>query len=112
MKEHEKHAFKKNELSQLNFFVKYVESSTSIWTITLNFFLRLVYALLVSLWTSFRQAGAIEECIFFPICFVFAKSDSLEQEREKVIKEHSVLEQIWIKGSYSKASLVSYPYKR
>ena len=46
------------------------------------------------------QAGAIEECIFFPICFVFAKSDSLEQEREKVIKEHSVLEQIWIKGSY------------
>ena len=37
---------------------------------------------------------------FFPICFVFAKSDSLEQEREKVIKEHSVLEQIWIKGSY------------
>ena len=86
--------FKKKEPFQLNFFVKYVESSTSIWTITLNFFFQLVYALLVSLWTSFRQAGAIEECNFFPICFVFAKSESMEQEREKVIKEHSVLEQI------------------
>ena len=54
MKEHEKHAFsKKNEPSQLNFFVKYVESSTSIWTITLIFF----FSWSMLCWWAFESLG-------------------------------------------------------
>ena len=96
MKKYENHAFsKKIEPSQLNCFVKNVDSSTFIWTVTL---VSCFFSWSKLCWWAFELALGklvqLKNIIFFPICFVFAKSESLEQEREKVVKEHSVLEQI------------------